>query len=94
MNDRSSQHPTRPWKLHEAKARFSELFRNVLTQGPQRVVRKGGEVVVLIRAEEYDRLQARAEQPQSLTEFFRQAPVADEPLDLARKQDATRSIEW
>jgi antitoxin Phd len=94
MKDKASQRLTEPWKLHEAKARFSELFRNVLTQGPQRVVRKGGEAVVVIRAEEYERLQARAEQPQSLTEFFRQAPVPPESLDLARKRDATRNIEW
>ena len=26
------------WQLHEAKARFSELFRRVRTEGPQRVV--------------------------------------------------------
>jgi antitoxin Phd len=83
-----------PWKLHEAKARFSELFRNVLTQGPQRVVRQGGEAVVVIRADEYDRLQARVEQPDSLTEFFRRAPAPAVPLDLTRNSDATRTIEW
>jgi antitoxin Phd len=82
------------WKLHEAKARFSELFRRVRTQGPQRVVRQGGEEVVVIRAEEYDRLRALGAQPESLVEFFRQAPVAAEPLELERKRDATRVIEW
>ncbi len=43
------------WQLHEAKARFSELFRRVRTEGPQRVVKGGGEAVVLVRAEDFDR---------------------------------------
>jgi antitoxin Phd len=94
MKNQRNQNRTEPWQLHEAKARFSELFRNVLTQGPQRVVRQGGEAVVVIRAEEYERLQARAEQPESLVEFFHRAPASAESLDLARKQDVTRTIKW
>jgi prevent-host-death family protein len=82
------------WQLHEAKARFSELFRKVRTEGPQRVVKHRGEAVVVVSAEEFDRAQERAQQPESLSEFFRNAPTGGEPLDLERKQDATRTIEW
>lgn len=90
------RHPTPepPWKLHQAKARFSELFRLARTQGPQRVVKQGGEAVVVVPAEEFDRLQRRAEQPESLVEFFRRAPTGGQALDVRRKRDVTRDIEW
>lgn len=87
--------PKQPvWQLHEAKARFSELFRRVRTQGPQRVVKQRGEAVVIVPAEEFDRANARARQPGSLVEFFRSAPTGGRPLALARKRDMTRTIKW
>ena len=82
------------WHLHDAKARFSELFRRTLDDGPQRVSRRGGEEVVVVRAEEFDRMRERAEQPASLVEFFRSAPTGGKPLDLARKRDVTRTLKW
>jgi prevent-host-death family protein len=88
----SSRQPV--WQLHEAKARFSEVFRRVRTEGPQRVTRQHGEAVVIVAAEDYDRAAERAAQPDSLVEFFRSAPTAGKPLDLARKRDTTRSIKW
>jgi antitoxin Phd len=94
MSEARNRSRTNAWKLHEAKARFSELFRRVRTQGPQRVVRQGGEEVVVIRAEDYDRLREMAAQPESLVEFFRQAPSPVEPLEIERRQDVTRIIEW
>ena len=82
------------WQLHDAKARFSELFRRVRTQGPQRVVKQRGEAVVIVPAEEFDRANERHGQPASLVEFFRSAPVGGRSLNLARKRDATRDIRW
>jgi prevent-host-death family protein len=82
------------WQLHEAKARFSELFRRVRAQGPQRVVKQRGEAVVIIPAEEFDRSSGRAGQPASLVEFFRSAPTGGRALDLTRKRDKTRTIKW
>jgi prevent-host-death family protein len=82
------------WQLHEAKARFSELFRRVRAQGPQRVVKQRGEAVVVVRAEEFDGARARARQPASLVDFFRSAPTGGRPLDLHRKRDTTRTIKW
>jgi prevent-host-death family protein len=82
------------WQLHEAKARFSELFKKARTEGPQRVVKQGGEAVVIIPAELFDETSERADQPSSLVEFFRTAPTAGEPLDLTRKRDVTRTVKW
>ena len=79
------------WQLHEAKARFSELFRRVRSEGPQRVVKQRGEAVVIVPAEEYDRTGQLARQPESLLEFFRSA-AGGHKLDLKRKRDATRTI--
>ncbi len=87
--------PKQPvWQLHEAKARFSELFRRVRAQGPQRVVKQRGEAVVVLAAEEFDRTSGRARQPASLVEFFRSAPTGGRALDLRRKRDTTRVVEW
>jgi prevent-host-death family protein len=82
------------WQLHEAKARFSELFRRVRSEGPQRVVKSRGESVVVISAEEFDQARARGRQPVSLVDFFRAAPTGGQPLDLSRKRDTTRTIKW
>jgi prevent-host-death family protein len=84
----------RVWQLHEAKARFSELFRTVRTEGPQRVVKQRGESVVIVAAEEFDRAGELAGQPESLLEFFQSAPRASHNLDLERKRDRTRTIKW
>ena len=77
------------WQLHEAKARFSELFRLVRTEGPQRVVKQHGEAVVIIAAEDFDKGEARAHQPKFLVEFFRAAPTGAKRLDLSRNRDTT-----
>jgi antitoxin Phd len=82
------------WHLHEAKARFSELFRRTREVGPQRVLRRGGEAVVVVPAEQFDRAAELAKQPTSLVEFFRSAPTDGKPLDLTRKRDVTRTLKW
>jgi prevent-host-death family protein len=86
--------PRAAWKLHEAKARFSELFRQVRSEGPQRVEKQGGEAVVILPAEEFDRLRQRSEQPDRLVDFFRAAPSGGKPLTIERKRDRTRDIDW
>jgi antitoxin Phd len=82
------------WQLHEAKARFSELFRLARSEGPQRVTRHGGEAVVIVPAEQFDQLGERAGQPDSLVAFFQAAPAGGATLDVARKRDTTRDIKW
>ncbi|HEV8525638.1 MAG TPA: type II toxin-antitoxin system Phd/YefM family antitoxin [Terriglobales bacterium] len=48
------------WKLHEAKARFSELLETTIKKGPQVVTRRGREAAVLVPIEEWHRLQRAA----------------------------------
>ncbi|MBI4545569.1 MAG: type II toxin-antitoxin system Phd/YefM family antitoxin [Gemmatimonadetes bacterium] len=95
MTERTPNVPGLPvWKLHEAKARFSELFRRARVQGAQRVVKQGGEAVVVVPSEDFDRLTERAAQPASLVGFFRSAPTGGQALDLKRKRDTSRTIKW
>jgi antitoxin Phd len=46
----------RPWRVQDAKARFSEVVRQARQAGPQRVTVRGRDAVVVMSSEEYDRL--------------------------------------
>jgi len=82
------------WQVQSAKARFSEVFRLTRTLGPQRIVKQGKEGVVMISFEDYDLLVAKARQPNSLVQFFRESPLVGVDLDLERDQDTGRDIEF
>ena len=81
------------WQVQTAKARFSEVFRQALTEGPQRITRQGKEGVVMISDEEYNRLVGKSHQPKSLVQFFRESPLMGLELDLERDKDTGRDIE-
>ena len=85
--------PRKRWQLQTAKARFSELFRRARSEGPQWVTRQDKEAVVVLPAEEFERLKARSRQPQSLVEFFAESPLARVAIDLEREPDYGRKIE-
>ena len=81
------------WPIQDAKNKFSALVSAALTGEPQRVTRRGQSVVVVLAAEEYDRLcrlqkshaptfaDLLLEIPQDDQEFDR-LPISDRPLDL------------
>jgi prevent-host-death family protein len=48
------------WPVQDAKARFSEFLEACLSEGPQLVTRRGTEAAVLVRVDEWRRLQAAA----------------------------------
>ncbi|MBX9569462.1 MAG: type II toxin-antitoxin system Phd/YefM family antitoxin [Candidatus Obscuribacterales bacterium] len=84
---------TRTWQLQVAKARFSEVFRLAMADGPQLVTRQGSDAVVIISLEEYEQLKKRASQPKSLVQFFRESPLVGAELDLTRDPDTGREID-
>lgn len=57
-------------------------------------MKQGGEAVVVLSAEQFDQLASRAAQPESLVQFFQNAPTGGVALDLQRKRDVTRDIKW
>jgi antitoxin Phd len=82
----------RSWQLQDAKAQFSELFRRVQSEGPQFVTRQGKDTVVVLAAEEFERLIARARQPGDLVRFFAESPLTEVQLDLERPRDLGRKV--
>jgi prevent-host-death family protein len=48
--------PGNRWSLQDAKARLSEVVRQAQQRGPQRVTLHGRDAVVVIRADEFDRM--------------------------------------
>ena len=83
----------RVWQVQTAKAKFSEVFRLARERGPQRVTKHGRTAVVVLRAEEYERLsKARARQG-SLAQFFASSPLAGSGIQLDRQTDFGREIE-
>jgi antitoxin Phd len=80
------------WQVAEAKNKFSELFTRAITEGPQRV-RRRGETVVVISESEYERLAGKAAQPEmSLAELLMSGP-SFEGLDLERRKSPMRPVD-
>ena len=44
------------WQIQDAKQRFSEMIRAVMTEGPQVITRHGEDVAVVVDIGEYRRL--------------------------------------
>jgi prevent-host-death family protein len=78
------------WQLQTAKAQFSELFRRALTEGPQRVTRRGKEAVVVLRAEEFEEA---ARRQGNLAEFFLSSPLRNADLRIERSRKPGRRVE-
>jgi prevent-host-death family protein len=76
------------WPVAEAKNRLSELMRRALTEGPQRIARRDGAVIVIAEAE-YRRL--TGEKP-SLARYLMQGPSLD-GVDLTRDPSPIRPVE-
>lgn len=89
----NSNKAPRTWQLQTAKAQFSEVFRRARTEGPQLVTRQNKEAVVVLPIEEFDRLSARAQQPNTLSEFFATSPLAKAKIKLDRAPDYGRDID-
>lgn len=77
-----------PWKLADAKNRFSELVNRALTEGPQCVQRRAEAVVVLDRRE-YEKLTGKSA---SFKEFLSAPGPLLEDLDLTRDRSPMRDF--
>ncbi len=76
------------WQLQEAKQRFSEVVRLAIEDGPQTVTRHGREAVVIVKADDFRRLNRQRD----FKAFLLSAPDMD-MLDLRRDQSMPRDID-
>ena len=76
------------WPVAEAKNRLSEVMRRALTEGPQRIARRDGAVIVIAEAE-YRRL--TGEKP-SLAQYLVQGPLLD-GVELTRDPSPMRPVD-
>jgi prevent-host-death family protein len=79
---------TRIWQLQEAKNKFSEVVEEALHHGPQVITKRGIEAVIVLSYAEYRKIML---QHIPLSQFFRESPLAYEPLDLSRDMSSLRA---
>jgi prevent-host-death family protein len=82
------------WQLQDAKQRFSELVRRTLEEGPQVVTRHGRKVVVVVPADEYERLAAGpdGDAGREAKNYLLSGPALPE-LDIRRERTPVRTVE-
>ena len=64
------------WRLQDAKARLSEVVRQAQQRGPQRVTLHGRDAVVVVRADEFDRMR-RPISGRDIVAALATSPLAD-----------------
>lgn len=80
------------WQVEEAKERFGELVRRALSEGPQVVTRRGEPAVVVMAADEYQRL--RGQRPDLAAFLLDPAAPCFDDLELDRlERDLPRDID-
>jgi antitoxin Phd len=77
----------RVWQLQEAKNKLSEVVEEALQHGPQVISRRGKETAVVLSYADYRRMLLNQKK---LSDFFRESPLADAPLDLTRDSSPAR----
>lgn len=82
----------RTWRLAEAKAQFSEVVRRARSDGPQRVTVRGKPEVVIIAADEWQKLARRPVPRESLVDLLSRLHLHE--LDVTRPDDRGRTIGW
>ena len=80
------------WRLQDAKARFSEVVREAQQRGPQRVTLHGKDAVVVVRADEFDRLQHPVT-GRDIIKAFASSPVADLHFERLSIKSPVRDID-
>ena len=79
------------WRLQDAKARLSELVRLVRSEGPQRVTVHGRDEVVVIAAEDFNRMNGEAT-GELLISAMQASPQRDVEIDPTRSAMPVRDV--
>jgi prevent-host-death family protein len=90
---KSSRQPLGPgrWRLQDAKAQFSELVRRAREKGPQRVTVHGKDAVVVVDADEWDRLK-KPVSGQDLVEALSNSPLREVSIERFSVKSPVRDV--
>ena len=88
--------PRRPpgpgrWRLQDAKAQFSELVRRAREKGPQCVTVHGKDAVVVVDADEWDRLK-KPVSGRDLVDALAGSPLRDVPIERLSVKSPVRVV--
>jgi len=79
------------WSLQDAKNKFSTVVEAARAEGPQTVTKRGQPAVVVVAAEEFERLKAIADKPRiNFVEFLLSGPKVDIDLPTDRPEIMAR----
>jgi prevent-host-death family protein len=70
------------WAVAEAKAKFSEVVEQALSEGPQEITRNGKQAVTVIATKELEKLR---KPKQSLSEFLLNSPLRGSGLTIPKR---------
>lgn len=87
----TSSQQTGSWRLHDAKARFSELVRRAKRDGPQLVTVHGRDEVVVVAADEFRRLKGE-QTGKALVTLMRNSPLGDIDIEPSRVRLPVRDV--
>jgi prevent-host-death family protein len=79
------------WRLQDAKARFSELVRMAHSEGPQLVTLHGRDAVVVVDADEFQRLKGERT-GQLLVDALQASPHRETELAPPRSAMPVRAV--
>ena len=86
-----AQPPRGRWRLQDAKARFSELVRMAHSDGPQHVTLHGRDAVVVVDADEFNRLKG-ARTGALLIEALQASPHRATEIEPSRHAMPVRAV--
>lgn len=82
------------WAVAEAKAKFSELIETAREHGAQEITRNGKLVGVMVSPEDWQkRHRGPLQNQRSMSEFFKNSPLAGSGLELGRLRSKVRKVE-
>lgn len=79
------------WRLQDAKAQFSELVRRARETGPQRVTVHGRDAVVVVAADEWDRL-SNPVSGRDIVNALANSPLRDVPIERLSVKSPFRDV--
>lgn len=79
------------WQLQDAKARFSEVVNQALSEGAQFVTRRGKQTIVILSVSEYEQL---TQKEQTLSAYLKSSPLANSDISITRDKDFPRDFNF